>query len=204
MIPTDREKLFKEVHRARSFYSKTTTPEELAIWWDALKDEYLSDVSRALDAHMKYGRFAPMPADVMKRIHGEDKTGDGGGSRDMQCSFTVNGQRCPALWSVTNGGSPLCGGHYAVQGSRVKGEELLRLYLDHGIPFKPHRSDELCARLLLERLGEEEVLEVYGQKTLDYILSVPAKVVEPTPDPQPHKDQQQKVGSFLDRVRAKR
>ncbi len=58
---------------AMAFYRKDVSKFALSVWWEACKAFELEQVQKAITAHAmdpEHGRFAPMPADIVKQLHG--------------------------------------------------------------------------------------------------------------------------------------
>lgn len=58
---------------AMAFYRKDLSKFALSVWWEACKSFDLEQVRKAITAHAmepEQGRFAPMPADIVKQLHG--------------------------------------------------------------------------------------------------------------------------------------
>lgn len=56
-----------------AFYRRDLSPFALSIWWQACQSFELEQVAKALTAHAtdpEQGRFAPMPADIVKQLQG--------------------------------------------------------------------------------------------------------------------------------------
>lgn len=58
---------------ALAFYRQDVSEFVLSVWWQACSGYSLEQVRRALTAHAmdpERGRFAPMPADIVRALHG--------------------------------------------------------------------------------------------------------------------------------------
>lgn len=58
---------------AMAFYRKDVSKFALGVWWEACKGFELEQVTKAITAHAmdpERGQFAPMPADIVKQLHG--------------------------------------------------------------------------------------------------------------------------------------
>lgn len=73
MRPTDQAAFKTLISDAMAFYRKDVSLFALAVWWEACKGFDLEQVTKAITAHAmdpEQGRFAPMPADIVKQLHG--------------------------------------------------------------------------------------------------------------------------------------
>lgn len=55
------------------FYGKSVSPFAISVWWEACREMDLESVRAAMTAHAtdpQRGHFAPMPADVIRHVHG--------------------------------------------------------------------------------------------------------------------------------------
>ncbi len=58
---------------ALSFYRQDVSEFAVSVWWEACKGYSIEQVRKALTAHAmdpERGRFPPMPADIVKALHG--------------------------------------------------------------------------------------------------------------------------------------
>lgn len=73
MQPTDRAGFKTLMTDALAFYRRDLSAFALSVWWQACQSFDLEQVSKALTAHAmdpEQGRFAPMPADIVKQLQG--------------------------------------------------------------------------------------------------------------------------------------
>lgn len=73
MQPTDRAAFKSLLSDAMAFWRKDVSTFALGVWWEACKGFDIEQVSKAITAHAmepESGRFAPMPADIVKHLHG--------------------------------------------------------------------------------------------------------------------------------------
>lgn len=73
MTPADRERFAQLITDALAFYRRDTSRFALDVWWQACQAFDFEQVSKALTAHAmdpEQGRFAPMPADIVKHLQG--------------------------------------------------------------------------------------------------------------------------------------
>lgn len=76
MNPVDMTALTKAVRSTLGVWQRKATPEDLEVWFRALKDYPVMKVQDAFDAHAKFGKFAPRPADILGRINGTNDKGE--------------------------------------------------------------------------------------------------------------------------------
>jgi hypothetical protein len=80
MTPDDAQALSDMLTDCYALYGRDFAPQMLVLWFEALREYQLEDVSRALTLHVKNpdaGQYPPKPADVTKHLQG------GGGVRAM-------------------------------------------------------------------------------------------------------------------------
>lgn len=73
MNDKDRPAFAQLMTDAMVFYRKDMSRFALSVWWEACKGFALEQVSKAITAHAmdpEQGRFAPMPADIIKQLSG--------------------------------------------------------------------------------------------------------------------------------------
>lgn len=73
MTDTDKPDFLALLTGALSFYRQDVSAFALSVWWEACKGYSVEQVRKALTAHAmdpERGRFPPMPADVVKALHG--------------------------------------------------------------------------------------------------------------------------------------
>lgn len=73
MTDDDRKGFAELLAGALAFWGKQVTPFTLEVWWRALKPYDLHSIRRAFSVHAvdpEQGRFAPMPADIVRLIGG--------------------------------------------------------------------------------------------------------------------------------------
>lgn len=78
MQESEREELYTLVSNVQAFYKKPISTFSLSVWWEATKPFDLEAVKDAFNRHCvnpDNGQFAPMPADVVKLLHGSTKDG---------------------------------------------------------------------------------------------------------------------------------
>lgn len=80
------------------------SPTNTALWFRALRDHSLDDVSQALDAHVQdpqRGRFVPVPADVIAQLQGQ-AAGDGrpGADEAWSNAITARDENETVVWTA--------------------------------------------------------------------------------------------------------
>lgn len=73
MKPGDRKEFQALLTDALAFYRRDLSTFALSVWWQACQPFSFEQVSKALTAHAmdpEQGRFAPMPADIVKHLAG--------------------------------------------------------------------------------------------------------------------------------------
>ncbi len=73
MQPSDKAKFKDMLTDALAFYRRDVTPFALSVWWSACQPFALEQIGKALTAHAmdpERGQFPPMPADIVKQLHG--------------------------------------------------------------------------------------------------------------------------------------
>lgn len=73
MQPTDRSKFQDLMTDALAFYRRDLSRFALSVWWQACQPFDFEQVAKALTAHAmdaERGRFAPMPADIVRQLQG--------------------------------------------------------------------------------------------------------------------------------------
>lgn len=73
MTDKDRRAFARLMTDAMVFYRRDMSKFALGVWWEACKAFDLEQVTKAITAHAmdpEQGRFAPMPADIVKQLHG--------------------------------------------------------------------------------------------------------------------------------------
>lgn len=73
MQASDRKAFAALISDALAFYKQGTTPFSLSVWWEACQPFELEQVNKALVSHTMdpdHGRFAPMPADIVRVLQG--------------------------------------------------------------------------------------------------------------------------------------
>ena len=65
------KRAFKDlITQAMAFYRQDVSTFSLGVWWSACEAFSLEQVGKAFTAHAERGRFAPMPADIVKHLQG--------------------------------------------------------------------------------------------------------------------------------------
>jgi hypothetical protein len=73
MSPNERKQFSELLTDALAFWRRDVSPFTLSVWWQACEPFSLEQVSKALTAHAMdpdQGRFAPMPADIVRQLQG--------------------------------------------------------------------------------------------------------------------------------------
>jgi hypothetical protein len=73
MTPNDRTAFADLITGALAFWRQSVSPFSLSVWWQACSPFELEQVAKALTAHAidaDRGRFAPMPADIVRQLQG--------------------------------------------------------------------------------------------------------------------------------------
>jgi hypothetical protein len=73
MQPSDKPKFKNLLTDALAFYRRDMSTFALGVWWQACQSFEFEQVAKALTAHAmdpERGQFAPMPADIVKVLHG--------------------------------------------------------------------------------------------------------------------------------------
>jgi len=73
MTEKDRPAFAQLLTDAMVFYRKDMSRFALGVWWEACKGFAYEQVQKAITAHAmdpERGQFAPMPADIVKQLHG--------------------------------------------------------------------------------------------------------------------------------------
>lgn len=113
MLPTEQDRFIELVSDALGAYAKEPTAKQLESWWRVCKPLSLSEVERAIAAHIddaEAGRNAPRPADVIRRARAGVRDGGGCAAADVNTRCTY-----PGVFSdATDGrGSWFCPWHRA-------------------------------------------------------------------------------------------
>jgi hypothetical protein len=73
-MTADDKRAFKDlITQAMAFYRQDVSTFSLGVWWQACESFSLEQVTKAFTAHAtdaERGRFAPMPADIVKHLQG--------------------------------------------------------------------------------------------------------------------------------------
>lgn len=73
MKPSDRPRFTKLITDVQAFYRRDVSDFALGVWWQACQAFDIDAVTKALTQHAmepEQGRFAPMPADIVKQLQG--------------------------------------------------------------------------------------------------------------------------------------
>jgi len=73
MLNSDKKAFYELMKSAMAIYGKEFNGEVMPIWWAALNEYSLEEVSAAMSTHTKSSEFAPVPASIIK--HMPDKSG---------------------------------------------------------------------------------------------------------------------------------
>lgn len=77
MQPSDRKNFYAMLTSVCELYGKKASPELLDLYFEALRQHELIDISRALNLHAvdpDQGQFMPKPADVVRMLGGSKQT----------------------------------------------------------------------------------------------------------------------------------
>lgn len=66
METSERENLSYKLSEVFSLYNKTLEPAVVKLWLRALADKPWPQISDALDEHMRVGKYAPRPVDILE------------------------------------------------------------------------------------------------------------------------------------------
>lgn len=173
MTEIDRPAFLKFVSETMVVWDKKPNPETLSIWYRALRPFTFSQIQDAFDKHIRYGKFAPRPGDITRRINGSDDKGEAVENRkrsDARCSYASNGQRCPSVRHVLHGDDGgLCRWHEAAKGDPAHSLRVLEDLLDHGVPFEPQTPHRERAMYLWECGGETRVLAEFDARYVTWL-----------------------------------
>src|SRR5206468_676392 len=76
MHQTDFEDFAKTLHKLAAVFTKKLSDEFIQAYWEALKDEPLSTVTRLADQHTRYGKFFPKPVELRPKEEKPPKSKD--------------------------------------------------------------------------------------------------------------------------------
>lgn len=175
MIEPDRQEFFVAVGKTLAIYEKLVNPDMLATWYRALKEFSLHQVQTALDQHVKFGRFAPRPGDIVRRINGKDdkgetKEGSHMPTMDRRCAYEQNGARCPATTSAFSlGNRGYCHHHERAKHDPAQMQRILDDILLNGVPFVPVTPHRQRALFLWETGGEAAVLAEFDHRYVTWL-----------------------------------
>jgi len=65
MDKMDKDDFVYALTQTLAFYGKQLEPMQATFWWDACRERGVDNLKRAMREHIKVGKFAPKPADIL-------------------------------------------------------------------------------------------------------------------------------------------
>lgn len=164
MNPADMSALTKAVRSTLSVWQRKATDEDLQVWFRALADYPVIKVQDAFDAHAKYGKFAPKPADILGRINGTNDRGEvnEGGKYHRPAKCDAPGcQNPPQAFEPA-----LCHAH--IRQAQDKWESITSEVLAGNIAFPPTNTEKHRAEFLVETGRYEELKSTMRPEVVEW------------------------------------
>jgi hypothetical protein len=165
VIDLDKTQFLELLLRTLQVFGKKADRATLDQWFRALKGFTLPQVQTAMDQHVKFGRYAPRPGDIVRRINGADAKGETKEgtahmpSTDRRCVYEQNGARCPAPTGFFHfGNRGYCHEHGKHQSEPAHMQRILDDYLLNGVPGPPPTPHRQRAEYLYALGGADLVL----------------------------------------------
>lgn len=153
MYQSERELFEKLVLRYLRNWDKKPDEGQLDFYWEVLKERSLSDIRRAFDICVKHSKYAPRPADILRKVTGAE--GEGGTvAVDRLCQHPG----CKRTWISATAEKRLCGVHI---GSKLPNA------------LQMQWREVMGAACAIDKIGEAMARLAYGDHVVDLIFANP-------------------------------